>query len=468
MLLEWRMAIVGLVMLLCLAPMASAQDWGALEPEILRHFQALVRLDSSGPPLYESKVAAYVKTTLEAAGIPVKVFAKDPLRPNLVARIRGNGKKRPLLFMGHLDTVGVQLDKWVHPPFSAAREGGYIYGRGVIDDKQDVAAGLVLMLELKRQGVALDRDVIFLAESGEEGQVEYGIQYMVEEHWGEIEAEYCIAEGGQGSRQGGKGRSFNVATAEKLPAGVVLSVKGTAGHGSIPLADNAIGRLSKAVARLVDWQPPMRLNDTTRTYFERLGTISTPEQRERYNGLLDPAKTAAVQEYLRVNEPMHNSMLRTSLSPNIFEGGYRVNVIPSTARATIDIRALPDEEPEGFVRELKRVIGDPSITVEPGTMHRPAAAVSPLTTEVFRAIEAVQKRVYPELTTIPYMVTGATDMAFVRAKGVPSYGIGPLVDVEDMEKGYGWHSDQERLLEKELYRYVRFVFETVKTIAAAE
>jgi len=334
--------------LLLLAPLACAQDWPALEPETLRHFQAIVRMDSSGPPAFESKVAEYVKTTLEGAGIEVKVFAKDPLRPNVVARIKGNGKKRPLLFMGHTDTVGVQPEKWIHPPFSATREGGYIYGRGVTDNKQDVVAGMMLMLTLKRLNLTPDRDIIFLAESGEEGQVEWGIQYMVENHWKEIEAEFCIAEGGSAVRKGGKGRSLNVATTEKLPSPVVLSVKGTAGHGSVPLADNAIGRLSKAVARVADWQPPMRLNDTTRTYFERLATISTPEERARYNGLLDPARSAGVQEYLRLNEPFHNSMLRTSLSPNMFEGGYRVNVIPSSARATIDIRALPDEDMDAF------------------------------------------------------------------------------------------------------------------------
>ena len=462
------MAVLALLVLLGLAPMASAQDWPALEPEILRHFQTIVRLDSSGLPALESKIAEYVKTTLEGAGIPVQVFAKDPLRPNVVARLRGTGKKRPILFMGHLDTVGVQQEKWLYPPFSATREGGYIYGRGVTDDKQDVTAGLLLMLTLKRLNVTLDRDVIFLAESGEEGQVEWGIQFMVENHWPEIEAEFCIAEGGQATRQGGKGRAFNVATTEKLPVPIMVSAKGTAGHGSVPLADNAIGRLSKAVGRLADWQPPMRLNDTTRTYFERLGSISTPEQRARYNALLDPAKTAEAQAYLRVNEPAHNSMLRTSISPNMIEGGYRVNVIPSSARATIDIRALPDEDLDAFMRELRRVIADPSLTIEPRPGYRPKAEPSPLGTEAFRVIETVQKQVYPELITIPFMLTGATDMSFLRAKGVPSYGIGPLVDAEDIEKGFGPHSDQERLQEKELYRYVRFVFQTVKTLAAAQ
>jgi len=445
-----------------------AQDWTALEPETLRHFQSVVKINSSGPPDYESKVADYVKRALESAGIEVKVFAKDPKRPNLVARIRGNGKKRPVLFMAHLDTVGVQPEKWIHPPFSATLRDGYVYGRGVTDDKQDVAAGLMLMLTLKRLKTPLDRDVILLAESGEEGEVEWGIQFMVENHWAEIDAEFCIAEGGQGLRKNGQGRSMNVATAEKLPIPVVLSAKGTAGHGSMPLTDNAIGRLSKAVGRVSDWQPPMRLNDTTRTYFERLALISTPDERARYNGLLDPRKTAGIQEYLRQNEPAHNSMLRTSVSPNIIEGGFRVNVIPSTATATIDIRALPDENQDAFMQELARVIADPSIEIKPRVMYRPKAPPSPLDTDAFRAIESAQKKVYPELATMPFMVTGATDMSFTRSKGVPSYGIGPLVDAEDILKGFGPHSDQERLLEKELYRYVRFVYESVAGLARAK
>jgi acetylornithine deacetylase/succinyl-diaminopimelate desuccinylase-like protein len=445
-----------------------AQDWTSLEPETLRHFQSVVRINSSGPPDYESKVADYVKRTLESAGIEVKVFAKDPKRPNLVARIKGNGKKRPVLFLAHLDTVGVQPEKWTHPPFSATLLDGYVYGRGVTDDKQDVAAGLMLMLTLKRLNTPLDRDVILLAESGEEGEVEWGIQYMVENHWAEIDAEFCIAEGGGGFRKQGKGRSMNVATAEKLPIPVILSAKGAAGHGSMPLPDNAIGRLSKAVGRVSDWQPPMRLNDTTRTYFERLATISTPEESARYNGLLDPRKTAEIQEYLRMNEPAHNSMLRTSVSPNIIEGGFRVNVIPSTATATIDIRALPDEDEAAFMKELARVVADPTIEIKPRPMYRPKAPPSPLDNDAFRAIESAQKRIYPELATMPFMVTGATDMSFTRSKGVPSYGIGPLVDAEDILKGFGPHSDQERLLEKELYRYVRFVYEAVTGLARAK
>jgi len=439
-----------------------------VDEETLRHFRTVLQMDSSGPPDYESKVAEYVRATLAAAGIDVKVFAKDPKRPNIVARLRGSGARKPILYMAHTDTVGVQTDRWTYPPFSATQNAGYIYGRGATDNKHDVAVGLSVMLQLKRLNVPLDRDVIFLAESGEEGDVEYGIKFMVENHWPDIEAEFAIAEGGDAVRKAGKELAVKVVTAEKSPNPVELVVKGTAGHGSVPLADNAIGRLSKALGRVADWQPPMRLNDTTRTYFERLATISAPAAAERYNGLLNPEKTAAIQEYLRLHEPTHNSMLRTSISLNMVQGGYRVNVIPSLATATLDIRALPDENIEDFLAQLRRVINDPSIEMKGRGMYRPKAPPSAIDTPMFRAIENAQRKVYPGLSTLPSMLTGATDMSFLRAKGVPSYGIGPMVDSEDIEKGFGPHSDQERLKEADLFRYSRFVWEIVTSMAARQ
>ena len=171
-------------------------DWAKIEEETMRHFQAILRFDTSNPPGNEKLVVDYLKSVLDGEGIETKVFALDPQRPNLVARLRGSGKKRPVLIMGHTDVVTVDPAKWKHPPFSATREGGYVYGRGTLDDKPSVAAGLMTMLQLKRMKIPLDRDVIFLAEASEEGNGPYGINFMVERHWAEIEAEYCFAEGG--------------------------------------------------------------------------------------------------------------------------------------------------------------------------------------------------------------------------------------------------------------------------------
>ncbi|MEO5951562.1 MAG: peptidase dimerization domain-containing protein, partial [Chloroflexia bacterium] len=250
---------------------------------------------------------------------------------------------------------------------------------------------LMSIILLKRQKVQLDRDVIFLSEAGEEGAPVLGVAFLAREHWPEIEAEYCFAEGGQVTRKDGKLRFVSVQTTEKIPFGVRLVANGIAGHGSMPLRSNAVVHIAQAVAKVAAWQPPMRLNDTTRTYFERMATVSTPEERERYNGLLNPDKTDAIQEYLAVNEPRHNSMLRTSISPNMIKAGYRRNVIPSEAEASLDIRVLPDEDLPKFLETLRGVINDPAVKVlrDGGGSARPGGAPSKLDTEAFKAIEKV-------------------------------------------------------------------------------
>lgn len=455
-----------LLLSLCLAAPAAEPDWPKIQAETLRHFQTLVRMNTADPPGDETPAAEYIKKTLEAEGIPVKLFYSVPHRPNLVARLKGNGSKRPILIVGHTDTVNIDPAKWKdHGPFSADRAGGYIYGRGTVDDKDNLTASLMTMILLKRMNVPLDRDVIFLAECAEEGNSAIGAGFMADQHWDEIDAEYCLAEGGGAMRRGGKLVSVNVMTTEKIPARAVLRTTGTAGHGSIPRTDNAIARLSAAVDKVAAWQPPMKLNDTTRAYFERLATVSGPEQAARYNGLANPDRAAAIQAYLRESEPTHYSMLRTSISPTIFRAGYRNNVIPSSAEATLDIRALPDENLDAFFAELKRQIGDDRVEIERAPLGRPPAPVSKIDNEMFHALEAMQRKHYPGAVTLPGMVTGATDMAYFRAKGVQCYGVGPLVDAEELPQGYGPHSDQERILEAELYRFLEFQYDAVKSIA---
>ena len=467
-----RQYFTFLVFLLLLVTTASAQtpsaDQARISEETMRHFQAILRLDTSNPPGNEKLVVDYLKSVLDREGIETKLFALDPQRPNLVARLRGSGKKRPVLIMGHTDVVKVDPAKWVHPPFSATREGGYVYGRGTVDDKDNVVAGLMIMLELKRQKVALDRDVIFLAEAGEEASTKWGIQFMVDNHWAEIEAEYCFAEGGSVTRTDGKVRFVSIQTSEKIPYRVTLTARGPAGHGSVPLRTNAIFHLAQAVAKVASWQTPMRLNQTTSAYFERLAKISTAEEAKRYLGLTDPQQSPGIQEYLAVNEPRHNSMLRTSISPNMFNGGYQVNVIPSEAKAILDVRALSDEKIERLMDEIRGVINDPAITVSMDQQNtRPVARPSRIDSEAFQVLEAAATRHY-NAVTLPTMSTGATDMAYLRAKGVESYGVGPLIDSEDGPRGFGAHSDQERILEEALHKFVRFHWEIVVNLSRAK
>ncbi len=469
--LSFRCSIPLLVLLLAAlglrgAERATPANWSAVDEESMRHFQALLRFDTSDPPGNEKPAVDYLQQVLEAEGIETRIFAKLAHRPNLVARLRGNGSKRPLLLMAHTDVVNVDPKKWKHPPFSATREGGYVYGRGTVDDKDNVAVALMTMLLLKRSNVPLDRDVIFLAEAGEEGAVQYGIQFMVEEHFSEIDAEFCLAEGGSVVRTGGKVQYGSVQTTEKIPNRIRLVARGVAGHGSVPLRSNAVVHLARAIANIADWQTPMRLNETTRAFFERLATISPPEEAARYRAVLRGDESGAAQEYFAEHAPRLHSTLRTSISPNMISGGYRVNVIPSETEATLDVRALPDEDMPKFIEQLRQVINDPAIEIVRAPGHsRPGAPPSRLNTEAFEVLEAAIKRHYGVIT-LPTMSTGATDMAFLRQKGIESFGIGPMIDSEDGPKGFGAHSDQERILEEALHKFVRFHWDVVLELAA--
>jgi acetylornithine deacetylase/succinyl-diaminopimelate desuccinylase-like protein len=447
-----------------LAQSPAQPDWARLENETMQHFQALVRFDTSDPPGNEQPAVAYLEQVLAKEGIPTQTFALEPHRPNLVARLKGNGSKRPLLVMGHTDVVNVDPKKWMHPPFSDTRDGGYVYGRGTVDDKDNLTAALMVMLTLKRLGVALDRDVIFLAEAGEEGSTRVGIQYMVNQQFPAIEAEYCLAEGGGVTREGGRVRFASVQTLEKIPRAIELSATGAAGHASIPLLTNPVVHLAGAVEKIARWEAPIRLNETTATYFRRLAQISPPEQAARYRDVLDPNKVAEVDRWFKANEPRHSALLHTTATPTIVDAGYRINVIPSDAKATIDVRTLPDDDPGEILELVRKAVNDPTVRVEYGARDVRPGGSSGLNNEAFKAIEAAATRHY-STTMLPTMSTGATDMAYLRAKGVQCYGIGPAIDVEDGPKGFGAHSDQERILESELHRFVRFHYDIVSSLA---
>ena len=447
---------------------AQAGGGAAFEAETMQHFQALLRLDTSSPPGNEIRAVEYLKQVLDKEGVPNQVFAKDPKRPNIVARIKGNGKKRPILVMGHTDVVTVDPAKWTHPPFGAARSGGYVYGRGAVDDKDNLVASLMLVLTLKRTNAALDRDVIFLAESGEEGAPDVGAQFMIDNHLDAINAEYCFAEGGGLVRRGGVVQQANIGTTEKEPRFVEIIARGPAGHGSVPSKNNAVTRLSAAVGKVAQWSPPLRINETTGAYFRKLQGMVPPDIAKHYRDVLspDPKVSKPAADWLLDNQPAHWSMLHTSLVPTIIDAGFRYNVIPSEAKATIDVRLHPDEDQTAFLDHVRRVINDPNVEVRWGRERYRPAGGSRIDTEAFAVLEAQVRRHY-DTVVLPTMGTGATDMAQIRSKGIQCYGIGPALDTEDGPLGFGAHSDQERILESELHRFVRFQYDVVMELARA-
>jgi acetylornithine deacetylase/succinyl-diaminopimelate desuccinylase-like protein len=456
----FALSLAGLLaVVLTSAAAVPAIDWEKEKPEILRHYREMVQINT----VYgnETRLVDYLKKVLDAEGIPSKTFAKDPNRANLVARLKGNGSKRPLLILAHTDVVAVQPEKWSVDPFGAVMKDGYIWGRGTIDDKDKLIAMLTAFVLMKRSGAALDRDLIFLAESGEEADpTGVGINFMVGQHLDEINAEFAITEGGTMRLENGRVRAVQVGTTEKVPRRARLVATGSSGHGSVPRIDNAVVHLGAAIGKVGTWETPMHLNETTRAYLEKLASISPADKAARYRALLDPQRGQQLQRYFSENEPTIYSMLRTSVVPTILKGGVGANVIPSEAEATLDIRALPGEDIDEFYGEMKRIIDDPAVRIVPIPATRPEAPPSRLDSEIYRTIEQVSKRMYPEAVVLPTMSTGASDMAQLRAKGIQSYGLGPAVTDEDRAQ-YGAHSDVERLSESSLYRFVEFTWNVV-------
>ena len=468
-------SILGLATLVSLSASASltrafekpgTPDFAAAREEVVNILSGFVRIDTSNPPGNETKGAEYLKSILDREGIASEILEMERGRGNIVARLKGNGKKRPILLMGHIDVVGVEREKWTVDPFGGVVKDGYLYGRGASDDKGMTSACLEVFLLLHRLKVPLDRDVIFLAEAGEEGTSSVGIDFMVQQHWDKIECEYALNEGGVIYAPNGRVTFVGVATTEKVPRGFKLAAKGTSGHGSVPRPDNAITHLAAAVAKVGNWQPPMRLNETTRAFFRRLAKISSSEEAYLYSHLEDAANAEMIQEKIRATNATYNSMLRTSIVPTIIKGGFRSNVIPGDAEATLDVRAVPDEDIDALAETLRKLINDPAVQViPPAARGRPASPPSKLDTDMFRALEKTQAQMFPGTATLPLMLTGATDSAQLRAKGVQAYGLGSVAS--DRERA-GIHGNDERISVDGLGKFVEFIYWAVIEVAASK
>jgi acetylornithine deacetylase/succinyl-diaminopimelate desuccinylase-like protein len=408
--------------ILLLLPLAAADDNIPLSERAQQYLIELIRLDTSNPPGHETRVAEYLKQVADSHGIAAEILGPDPRRMNFIARLKGSGKGRPLLLMAHSDVVPVDRSQWTVDPFKAEIKSNYIYGRGAVDDKSLLASELAVLVEIKRRNIKLDRDVILLCESDEEAG-STGIQWLIANAWPKIEAEFALNEGGFVYETEDHHRVFKIQTAEKIPTRISLTAHGTAGHGSLPRPDNPIVRLSRAITRLVDADQPVRLNTTTRRYLRDMARLQDYSWlAPMLPRLENPTTSPAAANQIRAKDPEIDAMLRTSVSPTMLRAGIKINVIPNSAEAMVDVRRLPNETREEIITRFRQVINDGSVEVgfAPG-QHMPATEPSSLTTALFKAVEKVAAE-HPEDMLVPYMSRGATDGAFLRAKGVAVYG----------------------------------------------
>ncbi len=455
-------------LLVCLASAAWSQE--TLGARAQRYFVDLLRIDSSNPPGRETKVAEYLKRVVEAEGIACELLGPDPARLNFVARLiaasGGNSGVRPLLLMAHTDVVPAERAQWTAPPFSGELRDGFLYGRGALDDKSLLAAELAVLVELKRKGTTLARDVILLAEADEE-EGSTGAQWMGRNAWKKIDAEFALNEGGYAMDVPSGTRIYEVQTAEKVPSPVVVRAGGTAGHGSLPRPDNAVVRVARALVKLADADQPVRLNTTTRRYLKEMSKIDEYTWVAPLAPRLERWQTAipAANE-IRGRDPELDAQLRTTISPDVMHAGTVVNVIPAVVEAKVDVRRLPNETREEVLFRLRKIVNDSQVEVSFVPGHdMPATEPSSLSTALYRTMEKVFAASAARTLVVPYMQRGATDGAFLRQKGMAVYGV-PLFIREDRENRA--HGNDERMSPGVLQAGTELLWKIVAGVAARQ
>jgi acetylornithine deacetylase/succinyl-diaminopimelate desuccinylase-like protein len=477
-----RVCSSGLATLLLTAAAAAAQpiippaagtppagfDRAVAQQQTLALLSQLIAIDTQNPPGNELRVARHFESVLQGVpGVEIHVLESAPGRGNIVARLRAaTPTKQPILVMGHMDTVGVDPTKWTSPAFTATERDGYLYGRGAIDDKGSLAAMVVAMRMLAPLRATLDRDIILLGTAAEESGGPEGISHVLEKHFDLIkDAEFALNEGGRVRVRSGRIVSINVQVTEKLSYTVTATARGTSGHGSVPLPDNAIAALSRALARVHELKLPVQLNPTNREYFKRLATIEqNPEMRDAMAAIATATDRATIDRAAAVlsRDVTYNATLRTGVSLTMISGGIRGNVIPSDATATLNVRVPPGGDIAADVRELNRVGAESQVRFEVRGNPRAGPPASPITSLVFQAMETAAKAMAPDSIVIPFMSTGATDGAQLRARGIPTYGILLLPLYEDDE--LRMHGDDERTPIASLGWATEYIYRTLQEV----
>jgi acetylornithine deacetylase/succinyl-diaminopimelate desuccinylase-like protein len=438
---------------------AVADDNRPLGDRTRQYLIDLIKIDTSNPPGSETRVAEYLKEVADSHGIPGEILGGDPRRMNFVARLRGTGKGRPLLLMAHSDVVPADRSQWTVDPFSAEIRNGSIYGRGAWDDKSLLAAELAVMVEIKRRNIRLSRDVILLSESDEE-EGSTGIQWMIQHAWPKIDAEFALDEGGYVFETKDGPKVFEVQTSEKVPMRIVLTARGTAGHGSLPRSDNPVVHLSRAVLRLSDADQPIHVAPPTRRYLREIAKL--PEYSwlgPLLPKLENPMTSQAAAAQVRSHDAGLDALLHTTLTATVIGGGSKGNVIPNRAEAQIDVRSLPIETRDDLLTRFRQIVNDSSVEIAfaPGT-QMPANDPSPASTPLYKAMERAIGRIYPRDVIVPAMSRGATDGSFLRARGLPVYGV-PIFTMDSPDGRE--HGNDEHILSKNIEDGVELLWQMV-------
>ncbi len=411
------------------------------------------------------KAANAMAARLKAAGFPdedVKVLSPKPLKGNLVARLHGSGKRKPILMVAHLDVVEALRSDWTTDPFQLVEKDGYFYARGSGDDKFMAAVFVANLIRYKQEGFKPDRDIILALETDEEilDANDVGMHWLVTNHRDLIDAEYALNEGAGVSVKNGKALRNGVQTSEKISISFILETKNPGGHSSVPSKDNAIYHLAQGLVKISQYDFPFSLNETTRAFFARSsaqedGQLSA-DMKAISEANPDPAAVARMSAI-----PGYNTLMRTTCVATMLEGGHAPNALPQTARATVNCRILPNEKVEDVRLTLARLVDDPKISVTISG-HAVLSPPSPLNPELMSAIDKLSAEFWPGITVIPTMSSGATDGAYLRNAGIPTYGhSGRAGDIGENRA----HGKDERISVKSFFEGGEYLYRLVKMLS---
>jgi acetylornithine deacetylase/succinyl-diaminopimelate desuccinylase-like protein len=439
--------------------MAKMTQWAKITDQAVRLLSAYLQTNTTNPPGNECLAADFLQDELEQRGFTTKRLDSAINRSNLIARLPGNGKKKPILLYHHMDVVEADASKWLCDPFGGEIRDGYIWGRGAIDMKGMGIMQLIAMDLLQQEMPDRSRDIIFLAAADEEKGGEFGIRWLIENHWSEIEAEYVWDEGGFGLKDFFDEKPvFAIAVAEKNDIWLKLVAHGTAGHSGIPHGDNAAEILLNALQKIMQINAEFELTPITRELFANIAKLKSFPQSFLLKNLKNPLIFKSLQPTLAENETI-SAILRDTISITILNAGAKENVIPEKAEATLDIRLLPDHDPKAFLKKLQTLINDDRVEiVYHGDFKQ--SNISDTHTEFFNTLCNVLQEEVPNSISTPMLTPGATDSSAFRQKGVNAYGLFPaIITPEELD---GFHNHNERISINNVALGTRVTYEVLK------
>ncbi|MGB6429639.1 MAG: M20/M25/M40 family metallo-hydrolase [Candidatus Acidiferrales bacterium] len=451
------------------APLSPGVDLNALAQETTGWLTDLIRINTTNPPGNELPAAKYIAGVLEKEGIAAEVIEVAPGRGIVVARLQAGAiadSSQALLLLGHLDVVGVDASKWSVDPFAAVTRDGYLYGRGAIDDKGMVAANLAVFIAIKRSGMRLGRDLVFLADDDEEQGGDASIKPVIAKYWDKFACGFALNEGGLVTLVDGKVKYVAVQSSEKVPYNVTVTALGTSGHASRPLPDNAVVHLSAAITKIGAFEMPPEPTAVTLRYFEGLAPIEDDETGKWMRAIDEPERLELAMHHLGDMNPAWGAMLHDTIVPTMLAAGVRVNVIPSEAHANLNIRLMPGDSIHDIIAQLTKVVADPQIHFDIAADSGENAPSSSLDSPLYKTIERVAPQDFPGAVVVPELSTGATDSAQLRLHNVQAFGLlpFPLTDADDSRM----HADDERIPLASIPTGVAFLYHVVSSFVQAQ